>query len=770
MLGPFAKGQAEALGIFQEAEAMRAGVPWAGVEVVLQDQEGKSFHWKRPDLEPDLLAAEAAAWNPRPRLQLDSGRIELNRYLPSDMTDAYGRIRGSGILYLPIHAEQASLHKVTIGGFGTFQLWWNGERLLEDRIASTYGHPDWFRLELPVEAGVNHLMVQVEANNSGWSFEMQSYRPVSEERVKRAIDAGVQYLLDRQAIDGSWPDHFEPSFETETLTAGPNYSDFGEGNFYPAVLFPNRGTAAALYALLSCGLDPQHEAIIKGLASLRSRSATHADDLAMEILAFLAAGDQADHPRVAENAARILEMQKDHGSWWGPQSGKPQMLQSRRILPVVLSLRAVADLGFPMPSESWKRLAEYGASSTDLKRLPRNTYQVTSSGQFIAGWHEAYPAAGLVTLRICREQIGQDWEAERLAELVKAEQRCLEFLLSTVQENGFFCTPLHAPWLYDLTVARQLLQLETLKGHDLYGETLARMVREQNPSGGWYDEACPTREAYALLTLAQPKEIRVITDPADSGAPGMLSSGPLQLWFTPNPQPSLWIDKTTDGFERIQRVVYWLQDPAGNWQRVMEEGAERFAILADLPSPGLWHFRADAFLDDGTTLASGMLQFKREAVATPERLAYAHESAASLAADALPRPKASSERRDYPIELLVDGGLGTSWYSAPDDHAPEVEVRFMKPQKTSVLKLVLAPVLADSPQRTPRITRLEVQVNKREPMVLELSGDLGAKVEIPFAKPMKVSRLKVRVLAVDEGVPGEDLSVGLAEVELYGPR
>ena len=83
----------------------------------------------------------------------------------------------------------------------------------------------------------------------GNSSPAQDDPPLDQVAINEAIDRGVQFLLTKQHVDGSWYD--------------------GKTNVY---LHPEGGaTALAVAALLHSGIDHDHQAIVRGAAYARSR-------------------------------------------------------------------------------------------------------------------------------------------------------------------------------------------------------------------------------------------------------------------------------------------------------------------------------------------------------------------------------------------------------------------------------------------------------------------------------------------------------------------
>lgn len=745
MLGPLPRDQgSERRRIQVAAKEMRPGVPWQEIGETHAGPEGMRLPWGEPDVARHLAEQDAVATNPRERLLLDSGPLDLQELLPLLRANPDWADGATAFLYRPIYANAAGSQPVSVGGLGKLSMWWNGKRVLVEKNQRSF-RPEAHRLELQVYPGLNHLLIQVDASELGWRFEMRSERRISNPRIHRAIDLGVDYLIDRQAIDGSWP----------------SYDGYINGT-----------SALAVYTLIKSGVSPRHESVLKGLAHLRKRRADRTYAVALELMAYQAGGDPQDLPRIEELAEDLVDWQLGNGLWaYGADAGGWQGDLSNAQY-AALGLRAASASGVTIPQKTWRALAEATLDCSQKKPSSRPTTGGAAPagfGYFIGGSHESpsMTAAGVGTLAICRDHLDITTDNS----LKRKLDRSIAAGISWLGAHWTLGTGKTDPWnfyyLYGLERAGGLTDVEVFGEHAWYWEGAAHIVGLQKESGGWHRDQQPISDCFALLFLRRATGKMAVTNVTRGNPPMVESEGDLKLRLSLRPPVALWIDSTTPGFEDIVRVVYWLKPPVGDWVRVEEFQERRFAIQPQLDMPGVWTIRADAVQASDAMLSSGTLEFEQKIGASPERLAYVDEGEWNQGPAGRPNARVSSTLRQYAQHFLTDGDPNTAWYCEPDDQEPNCDIRFHRAQRASQVKIVLAPALADEEKRMPRIQQLEVRVNDRPAQVFTLSGDLKQKVTVAFPEDIRVSRVRLKVLDLDRGILGEDAIVGFAEVELY---
>jgi len=751
LLGPLPKNAAT--GIHSPSVLVRriqAGIPYSNLQQMHKGPEGMRIPWTQPDVASYLLAQDAKSSNPRSRISMDTGKLEIASLLPLVVADPDYAKDATAYLYLPVFANAKNTIPVQCGGEGTINLWWNGKPLLSHKRPRQF-NPESFQLDLEVMPGLNHLLVQVENHGKGWSFEMQAKRRIDNPRIHRAIDLGVQYLLDRQSIDGSWPMH---------------------GGYTNGV------SALAVYTLIKSGVSTQHESVLKGLEHLRQQRADKTYAIALELMAFHAGGDPQDDDRIEKLAGDLVDWQMGNGLWgYGSNTGGWHGDLSNAQY-AALGLRAAAANGVRIPDRTWRELAKgtLACSSGNLSSAPVTSgKQVTpagfgysiSTGSSVTA---SMTAAGVGTLAICRDHLIASANGSLLRKLDRSILAGIGWLGANWTLGNGIPNNWNFYYVYGLERAGGLAETETFGEHEWYWEGASLLVNLQKDSGGWGDIEQPVPDCFALLFLRRATGKQAITN-ITKGNPALLQTDPtdgkLHMRLSMRPPVSLWIDSTTEDFDDIVRVIYWMKPPAGDWIRVEEFHERRFAIQPALTQPGNWAIRADAVKQDGTILSSRTLEFEQKDGTTPERFAYVTEGEYNKAPAGSPRVTASSSLPLHPSKFLTDGRPETFWLCDSDDTAPFVDVRFKRPRKCESLKLVLAPVDPRQSPPTPKITLLEIQLDNDPPKVISLPGDLQQKAVLEFERTRKISRVRLRVLSLSNYRLGENVSIGLAEIELY---
>jgi hypothetical protein len=750
VLGPMPAGAAQqptSPGMI--AKGMRAGVPWNALRASFAGPDGMLLPWTEPDIEGHLASQDVDTTNPRARVQLDSGHLRIADLLPLVRANPDYAKGSTAFLYLPVYANATNSIPVTCGGEGKITLWWNGKRMLSDKRPGRF-NPTGYSLDLDVVPGLNHLLVEVTSNHHGWSFELQSVRRIANPRIHHAIDLGVQYLLDRQAIDGSWPAYTG---------------------------YPNGVSALAVYTLVKSGVSPRHESVLKGLAHLRRYRAERTYSVALELMAYHAGQDPQDDLRIEELAEDLVGWQHANGMWgYGDDQGNWSGDLSNTQY-AALGLRAAAAHGVEIPQSTWKDLAEATLDCMAQRVTSRvttgRTYAPVGFGYMQGSGGQVSPsmtAAGIGTLAICRDNL----DKQRNEKLLRRIDRGIGGGSAWLGENWTLGDGSASVWdfyyVYGLARAGGLADTETFGKHEWYWEGASHLVDLQRENGSWADEKQPLADCFALLFLRRATGKLAVTN-VTAGNPFMIETkpevGPLKMRLSLRPPLALWIDSTTEGFEDIVRVIYWLKPPVGDWVRVEEFQETRFAVQPQLDMPGDWIIRADAQKQDGSLLSSSTLEFEQKDGTTRERLAYVSEGQRNLVPAGRPSVLASSNLATYLPSALADGNPNTSWYCRMDDDEPAIDLKFHRARTSESLKLVLAPVRPEAEGVQPRIAQIEVRLNDSPAEVHTVSADLQSKMVLAFDEPRKVRRVRLRVLSLDHGQLGQEASVGLAEVELY---
>ena len=249
----------------------------------------------------DLLVRIQRGGDPKPRgtyLRDDGKRImwqdEVGGY-PVNLTRLTGaRETSVGFLYRSVEVKKPGNLPVEIVADGGYRVWLNGKVVVEapDEVAEV---GSTIEMELPVQMGKNHILVKLAGPPNRFAFGMRtSFRWQSELAelqgpIDLAIDRGVNYLLDHQMIDGGW----------------------GQHSNYPGGITP-----VVMYALLKCGLTPDHPVIERGMNSLRRRTLNKTYSAGFTLLA-LAAADRDEYAEYAEEVMAWLISVLPKGSVYG---------------------------------------------------------------------------------------------------------------------------------------------------------------------------------------------------------------------------------------------------------------------------------------------------------------------------------------------------------------------------------------------------------------------------------------------------------------------
>ena len=746
VLGPFAPGAAKRFtGPRAAISKMKPGVPWSALRETHVGAQGAELSWTHPDLESLLAVADRKKSNPRERALLDSGALDLRAILASRGNQTKGASQNVVYLYRSVYATKASTVSAHCGAIGKATVWWNGKPILRDRQLGRL-IPDGYPLTLKVEPGLNHLLIEVSDEYSGWQFELRGAQHIGIARINRSIELGVDYLLDTQLIDGSWP---------------------------PYGHFVNGTSALAVYTLIKSGVSPRSEAVLKGLAYLRQADrAPGTYSAALELMALQAGEDPQDLTLIESIATRLMSGQRDNGMWSYNMSGGGRDggdLSNTQY--AALGLRAAAKSGITVPQQTWRALAQAVLSCKEGSGGPASSSSAFGFG-YSVGSNSASPsmtAAGVGTLAICQTYLSPSDSERSLRKVVRAIDSGCRWLgknwnLGTGQasmHNFYF--------LYGLERAGGLADREVFGEHGWYQEGAQRIVELQYDNGRWENHASPLVGCFALLFLRRATSRHAFTNISlsqDHLLQSDLKDGPLLLRLSLNHPESMWIDGNSNHFEDISRVVYWLQAPGQTWQRTEEMFENRFAIQYDMGIPGEWKVRADAQLGDGSLLTSGTIEFTQREGVSAERLAYVTEGQANTMPSGRPETNATSAANGSPADALVDGNYATSWRCKVSDKSPEVEIKFRGRRKVSSLKLVLAPRAMLATHQDAQPTRVEVTINDETPVLLRIPSYRHEKAVLEFDKRVMIKKIKLRIVSVGTGQLGKS-SVGFSELELY---
>jgi hypothetical protein len=665
--------------------------------------------------------------------------------------------------------------------------------VVETRADVRFEGPTLLRFVLHFQWGAQHELGRLRLSATTRprpvrvpGFEVAESASKLQERIDAAIDRGVEWLLSKQELDGSW-NHEQPTYR-------------------------NGATALVAYTLLKSGLGARHPAVVRALERMRCFPSRETYTIGCQLMALAALEDPSVLPWMKELAETLLSFQREGFNYpWGNVD-----LSNTQY--GVLGLRAAALRGVKVPAEAFERAAQqalqfaheegggpYGALGFSYNRGTKPTSSMTVAGTGI--------------LAIADEQLrGRARSGGYLA----AAKRGVEWLArrwSVEQNQGEGHDRWNVYYLYGLERVGSVLGIDRIGEHDWYREGARRLVEIQGAKGEWSSsyKDHEINTCFALLFLHRAtapasgkpsRRVRLYGGDDGAQAVSVRASGdtPLAVWISSFGEEALarleWPGESGRGL-RITKVEYVATGGAfGEAEHLLGKvekdgsqpaGHERFAVQANFPLPGTYRVGARVTVlappaaQPGAPAAEGAVAAAGEAAASPEMLAspplevaieetidpellqYARDPALDLLAGQKVAATASSVLNDgWAAGFAVDQLQCRGWAARNDDPVPALALELDKPVRAS-LCLVTPARIAD--EYGSRITRISVTVNGRLPPLLAEApaGGERRKIRVPFPQPTVVRRLEVRVLSKQE-CENPEKAVGLAEIELQAER
>jgi DNA (cytosine-5)-methyltransferase 1 len=311
--------------------------------------------------------------------------------------------------------------------------------------------------------------------------------PVNEAqgKVPAAIAHGVNFLLDQQALDGSW---------------SASQDGYRHGM-----------TALACYALLKCGVKKTHPAVQRAVDFMLCAPAGKTYEAGLELLALTALDEDEKYGhRIQETVERLLSWQ---GGGWSYPYTQPDLSNTQYA---ALGLRAAALHGAKVPQEAWLKL---GDEVLLHEEKAAGAYEPAGFGYYKGtAATGSLTAAGVAVMHICSEQLEK--QAVARATFTAAEKKGIAWLERhfAVDSNPLGDGNWKWYWLYGIERVGGLCKLEELGGRSWYREGTREIVEHQGGDGSWDGGGGKQPStAFALLFLARATSSvsGVATRPAD---------------------------------------------------------------------------------------------------------------------------------------------------------------------------------------------------------------------------------------------------------------
>lgn len=587
--------------------------------------------------------------------------------------------------------------------------------------------------------------------------------------INAAIDKGVQYLLRRQHLDGSW------KADEHRYAAGQ--------------------TGLAVYTLLKGGLKKSHPAVVRGLAFIEA----HPPHWTYATACCLMALETADPVRYAdlieELTAVLLESQGTGFSYPGHHEDLSLTQYG------CLGLRAAVAAGLKIPNSAWEDAIDYALQlqqqdgSFSYRQGTANTGSMT--------------AAGVAVLTIARDALvaKNELKTRELRLHNEAIERGLAWLgehmrvdrnpdPASSDDNAGHMRRWHYYYLYGLERVGGLTGEKYFGERDWYREAANYLVEVQADDGHWATNSGEPHPStcFAVLVLKRatapssgkaPRAPRSYgdDDPALPVSLRITGDDPLNAWI------SSWGDKTLTSFEwdnerkkgpRVWRVEYVdaesgeiLATSKGDPEKASR--AERYPVQIRRAEPGTYKIFARAILrpiedTEGEEVAveSPALEVRVDGVMTPAmRETIRDFDRNQLAKTEVDIQASSHTNNSHAPRFLLDGLHAHGWLSKPDDAQPWIEFKTGRPQRGD--HLVFSPYFQspDDREKWGRPTKVHLTVNGKDHGEHRLDPTVFAKTYVPLKKAVMVRSVRIDVLSVAPGTDGgHGTAAGFAEIEL----
>ena len=700
----------------------------------------------------DILARIQRGGDPKPRgtyLRDDGKRINWQEDVggyPVNLTRLTGaRETSVGYLYRSVEVKQPGNLPIEIVADGGYRVWLNGKVIAEtpDEIAEV---GSTIEMELPVQMGKNHILVKLAGPPNRFAFGMRtSFRWQSELAelqgpIDLAIDRGVNYLLDHQMIDGGW----------------------GQHSNYPGGITP-----VVLYALLKCGLTPDHPVIERGMNSLQRRTLNKTYSAGFTLLA-LAAADRDEYKDYAEEVMTWLISVLPKGSVYG-YPGSDDL--SNHVV-ACLGIDAAARVyDIKVDGEFWKMALE---GTLDLRTAEERIQREDGTTEYERGFtyrkggkdaSGSMTSAGM-TVAVLALKNGGNKIPVRLRK--DAERAIVQGSMWLGNHWAVNTNPPNRSWhyfhLYGLERVGALMEQEMYGGHPWYLEGASFLVDDQKGNGSWGDNERDT--AMGLLFLKRATSLAV-TEAGTRKAPSLATAedADVVLRAIGDTPMTIWVaDSRVAGTKAeffASRMGEQLELNLGGG----EEVNGRWTLRTQFPRPGRWEIwcRLDT---PGGVLASPKLQVAVRLVASAELMAASTAPSRNLliGAEGLSW-RASSERdKNRKPEKLADGTYADGWSSAKEDTDPWVMFESRKGIRARYVRFT-PETTRQTQMGHQRPTKLRVILNKKDVFEVEVPNDPWEKAVLDLGKKTRIKQLEVHIAALQGGTLGQT-HTGLSEIEL----
>ncbi len=738
------------------ARRLRKDSEWSELTKAYSVVGGSKQGWRQVPPTARMFFGEDSGHGP-----LASGKIDFTNI--QFLQDAGVGWDNNSVVYLyrGINSTKQQSLQFFSGSDDGIKLWFNGDEILrkgEPRGLNPYDDVT----NLDFRKGLNHLLIKIPNAGGSWGFEMRPFSLPPQARVDEAIGHGVDWLLSRQLIDGSW--------------------DSYQGGYR------NGQTALCAYTLIKMGLSPQHPGVLRALNFLRAQPASKTYSLGCQLMAVAAADDPSYRPWIEEMVGDLISWQRRSGSWAYP-TGTEDLSVTQFA---ALGLWAASTQGVHAPDSVWNELVE---GTLDYMCKDESVLISGKKEKGVGfGYHVgaqiaprgSMTAAGVATLQLCKDNLGKKLRPDLVAKVNRAIEWGNHWIAGNfrVDTNPRYGGR-HYYWLYGLERAGAFLDTEFFGSNQWYPHGAWRIISDQafknvygadlslaRGRGSWGNE---TNTCFALLFLRRATR-RVATGPEVASDASLfktsLTDGPVEMHLTFVRGLTMWINKV-DSPKEIVRVEYWIRKKGDqDWTLITEVAPsggpgskQTWSTRHSLSEFGKWELKAIAVAADREALSSGAIEVEVMNGVDPLFLEYGDDGFDNLLSRANPLAIVSSGNS---ASSLIDNKVFTSWLCAANDAGPSFTIETKRPLRVKRILFVPARTRSMDKKSNPRPSQLEIQIDNDENSIwLPVDPEFNHKTVLELPEIRAIRKLKVILHEPIDGQMGMT-SVGFSEVEYQG--
>ena len=579
--------------------------------------------------------------------------------------------------------------------------------------------------------------------------------------VNASIDLGVQWLLNCQAIDGTW--------------RGPDAGTYRAGM-----------TGLALYTLIKCGLPTDHPALRSGIAWLERERPTRTYDAGCTMMALGAFGDPKHKPILAQLAKQVVQSVGAGpgvypGEWGYPGNhGNPRGIHAdlSNTQYALLGLRAATHAGVDVDEQIWLRVSEwlcerqesYGGFGYCKGSMPTSSLTAAGTGCLLICASELKTLGKASEPAVLRAEAGARLGMGWLKEHWSVEQNVEgKFNPAKGADRWLYY------WLYGLERVGSLSHQRLIGEHDWYQEGARSIVRRQAATGSWSIADEDSDTCFALLFLRRGTGT---TAPAPRDVNASASGSGVAIGASAEWPPSFWVRSVGKSVEeRLAKnekavCVRWYVNEAEvaciNAPHA-DPRSEAYATRWQAPDNGVWKVQGRMSFVNAEGAACGeevsaVLSLRVDSVVTARYAEAVRDAGQNLMQRDRPTIAVSSSERDGTTAAgAIDGRQTIMWLCDEKDSQPSLTLRLARPAQASVVKLGFPVHWPNGEKYWSRPRDVQVRINNEPPFLVRLNDDANRKHAISFPKTL-VRTLKLSVLST---YAGSYKSTGFAEVELF---